>query len=141
MNIIKQIVLAVCAALITIGFAQKCPELDEEKCVNGTLNPRRSIPRTPTQASLLGIASGLTVRRHRPSKRREAQKPTNSCGSADSLSVRPFQVPTSPLLHLRRARREAKGQNLLIQYSLIQLIRSVHTPDAASLDVRDRFGR
>ena len=36
---------------------------------------------------------------------------------------------------------EAKGQNLLIQYSLIQLIRSVHTPDAASSDVRDRFGR
>ena len=93
-------------------FAQKRPELGEETCVNGTLNPRRSIPRTPTQASLLGIASGLTVRRHRPSKRREAQKPTNSCGSADSLSVRPFQVPTSPLLHLRRARREAKGQNL-----------------------------
>ena len=141
MNIIKQTILAGCATLVTIGFAQKRPELGEETCVNGTLNPRRRIPRTPTQASLLGIASGLTVRRHRPSKRREAQKPTNSCGSADSLSVRPFQVPTSPLLHLRRARREAKGQNLLIQYSLIQLIRSVHTPDAASSDVRDRFGR
>ena len=36
---------------------------------------------------------------------------------------------------------EAKGQNLLIQYSLIQLIRSVHTPDAASSGARGRFGR
>ena len=35
MNIIKQIVLAVCAALVTIGFAQKRPELDKETCVNG----------------------------------------------------------------------------------------------------------
>ena len=35
MNIIKQIVLAVCAALVTTGFAQKRPELDKETCVNG----------------------------------------------------------------------------------------------------------
>lgn len=35
MNIIKQIVLAGCATLVTIGFAQKRPELDEETCVNG----------------------------------------------------------------------------------------------------------
>ena len=36
---------------------------------------------------------------------------------------------------------EAKGQNLLIQYSLIQLIRSVHTPDAANSGARGWFGR
>ena len=35
MNIIKQIVLAGCATLVTIGFAQKRPELDKETCVNG----------------------------------------------------------------------------------------------------------
>ena len=35
MNIIKQIVLAGCATLVTTGFAQKRPELDKETCVNG----------------------------------------------------------------------------------------------------------
>ena len=35
MNIIKQSILAVCAALVTVGFAQKRPALDKETCVNG----------------------------------------------------------------------------------------------------------
>ena len=61
---------------------------------------------------------------------------------ADERRLFPIQVsPRKNQLQVYQIVWEAKGQNLLIQYSLIQLIRSVHTPDAASSDVRDRFGR
>ena len=61
-------------------------------------------------------------------------------GELESGVSRILEVFDSQVVEPLRA-GEAKGQNLLIQYSLIQLIRSVHTPDAASSDVRDRFGR